>query len=85
MVGPQTVSFSNYVRLFKGKSKTKITNVKLEHAYHDAIHNSKTRYGIDDLNIMVGDFVGNHNKLKKLCNFEFKKFGQILKARSLSQ
>lgn len=78
LVGPETVTFQNYVSLFKGKSKIKIKNVDLERAYYDALHHSKSRYGIDDLNIMIGDFTGNHNKLKKLCNFKFKKINEIL-------
>lgn len=78
LVGPETVTFQKYVNLFKGKSKTKIKNVDLEYVYYNAIHNSKSRYGIDDLNIMIGDFIGNHLKLRKLCDFKFKKINEIL-------
>jgi len=84
LVGPETVTFQNYVSLFKGKSKTKIKNVDLERAYYDALHNSKSRYGIDDLNIMIGDFTGNHNTLKKLCNFKFKTFREVLQSCRLA-
>ena len=84
LVGPETVTFQNYVNIFKGKSKIKIKNVDLEHAYYDALHNKKCLYGIDDLNIMVGDFTGNHTRLKKLAGFEFKKFRDILQSSSLS-
>jgi NADH dehydrogenase len=50
----------------------------LEHAYYDALHNTASRYGVDDLNIMIGDFVGKHNKLKKVWDFKFKKIREIL-------
>ena len=78
LVGPETVTFKEYVKLFKGKSNVKIKNIDLEQAYYDALHNQKSNYGVDDLNILVGDFVGNHNKLKKLCGFNFKSFRDIL-------
>ncbi len=78
LVGPKTVTFNDYVKQFKGKSKIKIKNVNLEQAYYDAIHNPKSNFGVDDLNILIGDFVGNHNKLKKLCNFNFQSFNDIL-------
>jgi nucleoside-diphosphate-sugar epimerase len=78
LVGPETVTFNDYVKLFKGKSNIKIKNIDLEQAYYDALHNPKSNYSIDDLNILIGDFVGNHNKLKKLCGFNFKSFRDIL-------
>jgi NADH dehydrogenase len=84
LVGPETVTFQNYVCLFKGKSQVKIKHANLERVYHDALHNTKSRYGVDDLNIMIGDFTGNHARLKKLCGLEFKKFREVLQSRSLS-
>ncbi len=78
LVGPETVTFNDFVKLFKGKSNIKIKKINLEEAYYDAIHNQKSNYGVDDLNIMIGDFVGNHNKLKKLCGFNFKSFRDFL-------
>ena len=85
LVGPETVTFQNYVRIFKGKSLVKIKHINLESAYHEALHNTKSRYGLDDLNIMIGDFTGNHARLKKLCGIKFKKFREVLQSRGLSQ
>ena len=84
LVGPETVTFQNYVNFFKGDSKIKIENVDLERAYYDALHNPKSRYGVDDLNIMIGDFTGNHNRLKKLSQLKFKKYRDVLQSSSLS-
>ena len=78
LVGPETVTFNDFVKLFTKKSKIKIKNIDLQQAYFDAMHNPKSYYGVDDLNIMIGDFVGNHTKLKKICNFSFKSFRDIL-------
>jgi len=84
LVGPEKVTFKEFVNLFKGKRKIKIENVELEYAYRDALHNPNSNYGIDDLNIMIGNFTGNHNKLKKLTRLKFKKFRTILQSSSLS-
>ncbi|MFB5630948.1 MAG: NAD-dependent epimerase/dehydratase family protein [Nitrosopumilaceae archaeon] len=84
LVGPQKVTFSEFVKLFLGKRKTKIKNVPLEQAYREALDNPFSYYGIDDLNIMVGDYTGNHNKLKKLSCLKFKKFRDVLQTSSLS-
>jgi NADH dehydrogenase len=84
LVGPEKVTFNEFVKLFKGKRKIKIENIELEHAYRDALDNPNSNYGIDDLNIMIGNFTGNHNKLKKLTRLKFKKFRTILQSSSLS-
>ena len=84
LVGPEKVTFNEFVKLFKGKRKIKIENIELEHAYRDALYNPNSNYGIDDLNIMIGNFTGNHNKLKKLTRLKFKKFRTILQFSSLS-
>jgi NADH dehydrogenase len=72
LVGPKTISFANYVKKFnKGKVKTK--KISLEKAYFDALNNPKTAiYGVDDLNIMIGDFTSSHKKLEKLCGIKLK-------------
>ena len=84
LVGPEKVTFIEFVKLFKGKRKIKIENIELEHAYRDALDIPNSNYGIDDLNIMIGNFTGNHNKLKKLTRLKFKKFRTILQSSSLS-
>ncbi len=84
LVGPEKVTFKEFVRIFKGKRKIKIENIELENAYRDALHNPNSNYGIDDLNIMIGDFTGNHNILKKLIRLKFKKFRDVLQSSSLS-
>jgi len=85
LVGPETISYKDYVRIFKNKNKVKIKKIDLEKMYYDALHNPKSYFGTDDLNIMIGDFQGNHQKLKRISGFNFKKFKEILKSRSLAQ
>jgi nucleoside-diphosphate-sugar epimerase len=72
LVGPKTISFANYVRKF-ARGKAKIKKIPLEQAYFDALNNPENAlYGIDDLNIMVGDFTSSHHKLEKLSGIKLK-------------
>lgn len=72
LVGPKTVSFESYVRKFN-KSKAKIKKIPLEQAYHTALNNpKKTLYGVDDLSIMIGDYVSNHKKIENLSGIKLK-------------
>jgi NADH dehydrogenase len=82
LVGPQTVTFEKYVKIFKNKKSARIKKIKLEKAYYDALHNPKSTFGIEDLNILVGDFRGNHKKLQKLAKMKFKTFRKVLQSRS---
>jgi uncharacterized protein YbjT (DUF2867 family) len=84
LVGPKTVTFNDYVRDFLQRKKTTIKHVNLEDAYHAALNNSKMDFGIDDLNILVGDYVGNHKKLKSMSRINFKTHKEVLKTRGLS-
>src|SRR3989344_2064319 len=84
LVGPQTVTFEKYVKIFKNKKSARIKKIKLENAYYDALHNQKSVFGVEDLNILVGDFIGNHEKLKKLSKMKFKTYLEVLQSRSLS-
>lgn len=73
LVGPKTISFANYVRKFVRGKKAKIKKIPLEQAYFDALnHPENALYGIDDLNIMVGDFTSSHHVLEKLSGIKLK-------------
>ncbi|WP_299291296.1 NAD-dependent epimerase/dehydratase family protein [Nitrosopumilus sp.] len=83
LVGPDIITFEKYVKLFLKHSKTKISYIDLEKSYNLAIRNSKFDYSVDDLNILVGNFVGNHKKLSKLSNGKFQSVIQLLKTGAL--
>jgi uncharacterized protein YbjT (DUF2867 family) len=73
LVGPKTISFANYVKRFARGKKAKIRKIPLQQAYFDALNNPENAlYGIDDLNIMVGDFTSSHHKLEKLSGIKLK-------------
>jgi nucleoside-diphosphate-sugar epimerase len=73
LVGPRTISFESYVKKFIRDKKAKIKKIPLEEAYFTALNNpKKIPYGIDDLNIMIGDFTSSHKKLEKLSGIKLE-------------
>ncbi len=83
LVGPQVVSYNAFVKEFLHGRKIKIKKIDFESTYHDALHN-KGSFGVDDLSIMVGDYVGSHKKLASLAQMKFTKYSLVLETRGLS-
>ena len=83
LVGPNYLTFEQYVKLFSKNTGTKIKKINLENAYYDAITNSKSNFGVDDLNILIGDFKGNYNKLQKITQMKFESVIELLKSGRL--
>ena len=83
LVGPDYVTFEKYVKLFSKETKVKIRKINLEHAYHSAIINSKSNFGIDDLNILIGNFKGNHERLAKISKIKFQSVLEMLQSGRL--
>ena len=83
LVGPQIVSYDTFVKKFLGRQKIKIQKIDFETAYRDALHN-KGPFGVDDLSIMAGDYIGNHRKLASLAKMRFTRYDEVLQSRSLS-
>ena len=83
LVGPENITFEQYVKLFSKKTKTNIKKINLEEAYFNAINNSKSDFGVDDLNILVGNFQGNHKKLKQISQLKFKSVLELLESDRL--
>ncbi len=85
LVGPDIISFKKFIDVFKRKKKLKqkIKFIDLEKAYFNALHNSDYIYSTDDLNILVGSFVGDHRTIDKFCNIEFSTLSKALDCRVL--
>ncbi len=83
LVGPDYVTFEKYVKFFSKGTKTKIRKINLEDAYHHAIINSKSDFGIDDLNILIGNFKGNHKRLSKISKIKFQSVLELLQSGRL--
>ena len=71
LVGPKKLSFQKLIKK-SISSKIKIKRINLELAYQKALNDTNFEYGVEDLNILVGNYVGNHKKLQNLCDFKFK-------------
>ena len=83
LVGSESIRFQEYVRLFSQNSKVRIKKISLESAYHDAISNTQSDFGVDDLNLLVGDFRGDYKKLQKISKIPVKSIREVLKSGSL--
>jgi NADH dehydrogenase len=81
LVGPKTVTYRQFVSDLVGK--VRIRHVEFEQAYHNALV-SNSQFGVDDLSIMVGDYVGDHKKLASLSSIAFAGYKEMLEACSLS-
>ena len=83
LVGPDYITFEQYVKLFSKGTKTSIKKINLEDVYHTAITNTKSDFGVDDLNILIGSFKGNYNKLRKITEMKFQSVIELLKSGRL--
>jgi len=83
LVGPEIVSYGIFVKKFLQGRKIKIKKINFEKVYHDALHN-KGPFGVDDLSIMAGDYIGDHKKLASLVSMRFTRYDEVLQSRSLS-
>ena len=77
LVGPEKISFKQFIINSIPKSSIKIKKISLAEAYVKALTDSKFAYGIEDLNILLGDFQGNHEKLRKMSGIKFLKIRNI--------
>ena len=84
LVGPKTITYNSLIRDFIRGKKVKLEKINLEDAYRNALHNENIHFGIDDLNILVGDYVGNYKKLQKITGIKFKTHQEVLKSSRLS-
>jgi len=82
-VGPELISYNEYVKLFSRGTRTKIKKIDLEKAYHDSIINLNSDFAIDDLNLLIGDFKGDYKKLHKISEIKFNSTREILKSGRL--
>lgn len=71
LVGPESVTLEQYARRVAG-TNTEIRRISLEDAFHAAIVNPRTYFGVDDLGILAGNFCGNHSRLQKISKMRFR-------------
>jgi len=83
LVGSELITFKKYVKVFSNERNVKITKINLEHAYHEAISNPRAQFGVDDLNILIGNFKGDHKRLKNISGINFSSILKLLKSSRL--
>lgn len=71
LVGPESVTLEQYARHVAGEG-TEIRRISMEDAYHAAIVNPRTYFGVDDLGILAGNFCGNHSRLQRISKMKFR-------------
>ncbi|MEC7711472.1 MAG: NAD(P)H-binding protein [Thermoproteota archaeon] len=76
LVGPNKISFKKIIKQ-SVPNDVKVKKISLNSAYKKALNDINFEYGIEDLNILVGNYTGNHKKLKNLCNFTFEKIKSL--------
>ncbi|MEC4849269.1 MAG: NAD-dependent epimerase/dehydratase family protein [Nitrosarchaeum sp.] len=83
LVGSESITFQKYVKEFSRGTNTQIKKINLETVYHEAITNPTGEFGVDDLNLLIGDFKGDYKKLKDISKIEFSSILKLLKTGSL--
>tara|TARA_B100000929_G_scaffold78558_1_gene61298 strand:+ start:66 stop:920 length:855 start_codon:yes stop_codon:yes gene_type:complete len=78
LVGPEIIKFEDFVRYFVKNKKTRIQKINLESIYHEALHNPKSIYDLDSLNLLIGDYTGNLKQLQKTSNVKLRSIKDIL-------
>ena len=84
LVGPQKMSFEDFVRLFTKNTSVKIQKINLESAYDEAKRNPRSVYGLESLNILVGDYTSDGKQLKKLSGVKLTTVAEFLQSSRLS-
>ena len=83
LVGSESITFQKYIKEFSRGTNTKIKKINLESIYREAISNPDSEFGVDDLNLLIGDFKGDYKKLKDISKIEFTSILKLLKTGSL--
>ena len=84
LVGPQKISFEDFVKLFTKNTSVKIQKINLESAYDEAKRNTRSVYGLESLNILVGDYTSDGKQLKKLSGIKLTTVAEFLESSRLS-
>ena len=84
LVGPQKMSFEDFVKLFTKNTSVKIQKINLESAYDEAKRNPRSVYGLESLNILVGDYTSDGKQLKKLSGVKLTTVAEFLQSSRLS-
>ena len=77
LVGPEKITFARFLKNSSSKFDVSIEKISAKNAYLSALNNRRSVYGIEDLNILLGNFQGNYEKLRKLSGIKFTEIDKI--------
>ncbi|MDE1862658.1 MAG: NAD(P)H-binding protein [Thaumarchaeota archaeon] len=77
LVGPKAVTYNRLVADLAPRAR--IRHVEFERAYHEALVSAKGPFGVDDLSILVGGYLGDHKRLARMSKLAFTGYGTMLK------
>jgi len=78
LIGPEPITFERYIKLFNKKKNVKIEKIKLEQLFVKILTKSSNDYGIEDLDLLIGNYTGNHQKLRNTTGLKFQKVNEFL-------
>ena len=77
LVGPEKISFIQFAKNSALHFNSKIEKIPKKKSFASALTEKKFPYGIEDLNILLGNFEGNFERLRKISKIEFIKIKSI--------
>ena len=77
LVGPEKITFKQFIKNSTNNSDIEIEKIPSKKSIVYALSHKKFPYGIEDLNILFGNFEGNHDKLRKISQIEFTKIRNV--------
>lgn len=83
LVGPDIISFLHLARIISGPH-THMKHISIAEAYRQAILDDDPPYGIDELNIMISGYTGDHDIIQRHTGIRFQTIQDALCAGSVS-
>ena len=77
LVGPEKISFIQFAKNSALRFNSKIEKISTKKSFVNALTNKKFPYGVEDLNILFGNFEGNFERLRRISKIEFTKIKSI--------
>ena len=77
LVGPEKISFIQFARNSALRFNSTIEKISIKKSFNAALTEKNVSYGIEDLNILLGNFVGNFERLRMISNIKFTKIKSI--------
>ena len=77
LVGPEKISFIQFAKNSALHFNSKIEKIPIKKSFASALNEKKFPYGIEDLNILLGNFEGDFERLRKISKIEFIKIKSI--------